>query len=128
MYHVDVRWKGETTVLCSDTKGNELLLDWDNSLSPVQVMVQMAGTCSMIDIITGMKDRVFKDLFVGIDYERNDIEPRYVTKMKLTFNISTDPKWDKFIRRLIEQSMKKYCSVSNTMSGVTEITWELKLN
>ncbi len=130
MYHVDVTWKEGSVALCSDTKGNEMLCDWDNdnSLSPVQIMVQMAGTCSMADIVIGMKDREFDSLSIGIDYERNNENPRYVTKMNLTFKINTDLKWEKFLRRLIDQSMKKHCSVSNTMSGVTKITWDLEIN
>jgi uncharacterized OsmC-like protein len=128
MNHVDVTWKGGTSVLCSDTRGYEMMCDWDNDLSPVQIMVQMAGACSLADVITGMKDREYESLSVGIDYERNNEEPRYVTKMNLIFKISTDIKWAKFVRRVIDLSMKKHCSVSNTLSGVTEITWELVIN
>lgn len=128
MNHVDVTWKGGTSVLCSDTRGNEMMCDWDNDLSPVQIMVQMAGACSLADVVTGMKDREYDSLSVGIDYERNSEQPRFVTKMNLIFKISTDIKWEKFVRRVIDQSMKKHCSVSNTLSGVTEITWELQLN
>mgnify|MGYP001391675798 FL=1 len=130
MYHVDVTWKEETVALCSDSRGNEMLCDWDseNSLSPVQIMVQMVGVCSMAEIVVGMKDRDFDSLSIGIDYERNNENPRYVTKMNLTFKLNTDPKWEKLIRRLITQTFEKYCSVASTISGVTEITWELEIN
>tara|TARA_Y100001934_G_C11681713_1_gene463673 strand:- start:111 stop:503 length:393 start_codon:yes stop_codon:yes gene_type:complete len=130
MYHVDVTWKEETVALCSDSRGNEMLCDWDseNSLSPVQIMVQMVGVCSMAEIVVGMKDRDFDSLSIGIDYERNNENPRYVTKMNLTFKLNTDPKWEKLVRRLITQTFEKYCSVASTISGVTEITWELEIN
>ncbi len=130
MYHVDVTWKEETVALCSDSRGNEMLCDWDseNSLSPVQIMVQMVGVCSMAEIVVGMKDRDFDSLSIGIDYERNNENPRYVTKMNLTFKLNTDSKWEKLVRRLITQTFEKYCSVASTISGVTEITWELEIN
>ena len=130
MYHVDVTWKEETIAICSDTKGNEMLCDWENekSLSPVQIMVQMVGVCSMAEIVVGMKEREFDSLSIGIDYERNDENPRYVTKINLKFKLNTDPKWEKLIRRLIEQTMNKYCSVASTLSGVAKITWDLELN
>ena len=130
MYHVDVTWKEETVALCSDTRGNEMLCDWDSehSLSPVQIMVQMVGVCSMAEIVVGMKDRDFDSLSIGIDYERNNENPRYVTKMNLIFKLNTDPKWEKLVRRLITQTFEKYCSVASTISGVTEITWELEIN
>jgi len=130
MYHVDVTWKEETIAICSDTKGNEMLCDWENekSLSPVQIMVQMVGVCSMAEIVVGMKEREFDSLSIGIDYERNDENPRYVTKINLTFKLNTDPKWEKLIRRLIEQTLNKYCSVASTLSGVAKITWDLELN
>ena len=130
MNHVDVKWKEGSVALCSDNRGNEMLCDWDseNSLSPVQIMVQMVGVCSMAEIVVGMKEREFDSLVVGIDYERNDENPRYVTKMNLIFKLNTDLKWEKFIRRLIKQTFEKYCSVASTISGVAEITWELELN
>jgi len=130
MYHVDVTWKEETVAICSDTRGNEMLCDWENenSLSPVQIMVQMVGVCSMAEIVVGMKEREFDSLSIGIDYERNDENPRYVTKINLIFKLNTDPKWEKLIRRLIEQTMNKYCSVASTISGVAKITWDLELN
>ena len=130
MYHVDVTWKEKTVALCSDNKGNQMLCDWDNenSLSPVQIMVQMVGVCSMAEIVVGMKDRDFNSLSIGIDYERNNENPRYVKEMNLIFKLNTDPKWEKLIRRLIEQTLNKYCSVASTLSGVAKITWDLELN
>ena len=130
MNHVDVTWKEGSVAVCSDTKGNEMLCDWDNekSLSPVQIMVQMVGVCSMAEIVVGMKKRDFNSLKVGIDYERNNENPRYVTKMNLEFKLNTDIKCEKFLRRLIKQTMEKYCSVASTLSGVTKITWDLKIN
>ena len=130
MYHVDVTWKEETVALCSDNKGNQMLCDWDNenSLSPVQIMVQMVGVCSMAEIVAGMKDRDFNSLSIGIDYERNNENPRYVKEMNLIFKLNTDSKWEKLIRRLIEQTLNKYCSVASTLSGVAKITWDLELN
>ena len=130
MYHVDVTWKEETVALCSDNKGNQMLCDWDNenSLSPVQIMVQMVGVCSMAEIVVGMKDREFNSLSIGIDYERNNENPRYVKEMNLIFKLNTDPKWEKLIRRQIEQTLNKYFSVASTLSGVDKITWDLELN
>ena len=91
MYHVDVTWKEETVAICSDNRGNEMLCDWDsdNSLSPVQIMVQMVGVCSMAEIVVGMKEREFDSLSIGIDYERNNENPRYVKNMNLIFKLNT---------------------------------------
>ena len=75
-----------------------------------------------------MKDRDFNSLSIGIDYERNNENPRYVKEMKLIFKLNTDPKWEKLIRRLIQQTLEKYCSVASTLSGVAKITWDLELN
>lgn len=130
MNHVDVTWKEGSIAICSDSRGNEILCDWDNekSLSPVQIMVQMVGVCSMAEVVIGMKERDFDSLTIGIDYERNDENPRYVTKINLKFRLNTDVKWEKFLRRLIKQTMEKYCSVASTLSGVAKITWDLKIN
>lgn len=128
MYEVEVAWKGGTRADCSDDSGNHLEMDWDENLSPVQVMVQMAGLCSMIDIVVGMKHRRIEDLRVKLSYARAESNPRFVTNVDMLFCVDTDATHEKLLRRLISQSMAKYCSVSNTLSGVAEFSWNLKIS
>ena len=125
MYEVEVEWKGGSLARCSDAAGNSIELDWEKNLSPVQVMVQMAGMCSMIDIIVGMKDREMENLSVKLGYERSDTDPRFVTSVQMLFRVRTDTKHEKLLARLIDLSMSRYCSVSNTLNGVAEFTWDL---
>lgn len=102
-------------------------MDWEENLSPVQMMVQMAGLCSMIDIIVGMKNREMENLRVKLSYERSDTNPRYVTTIHMLFSVKTDPKHEKLLRRLIDHSMETYCSVSNTLNGVAEFDCDLQI-
>lgn len=91
----------------------------------MQVMVQMAGLCSMIDIIVGMKHRRMENLKVRLSYERSETDPRFVTSVRMLFTMRTEPRHEKLLARLIDRSMSTYCSVSNTLNGVAEFDWDL---
>jgi len=125
MYEVEVAWNGGSLANCSDAAGNSIEIDWEENLSPVQVMVQMAGLCSMIDIIVGMKHRRMENLKVRLSYERSETDPRFVTSVRMLFTMRTEPRHEKLLARLIDRSMSTYCSVSNTLNGVAKFDWDL---
>ena len=47
--------------------------------------------------------------------------------MHFVYNVEGDVP-EKLVRRTIEKSHEKYCSVSNTINDKVDITWELKLH
>ena len=127
MYEVEVKWMGDSKAHCADGKGNSIEMDWEENLSPVQVMVQMAGLCSMIDVVVGMKHRVMDNLRVKLSYSRAETPPKFVTNVEMLFCMKTDPAHEKLLRRLVDQSMAKYCSVSNTLNGVADFSWDIQI-
>ena len=125
---VNVEWAGESRINCTNKSGKSIMVDWELGPSPVEVLAQMAGACSLVDVVIGLKQRTIHSANVYIDYQRATDLPKVITHMHMIYRLSGEEIPQKLVEGLITQSHEKYCSVSNTMNGVTEFSWELELN
>ncbi len=107
--------------------GQELNLDWENGPSPMQVCLQMAGACSMVDVVHALDRRDLRTADVVLDAERSKEYPRVFTKIHMTYRISGNSIPKELVERLITSSHEKYCSVSAMLKSSAEITWSLEL-
>ncbi len=79
------------------------------------------------DVVVGLKDREFGEVWVELDGERRSEYPRSFTKVNMVYHVEGDVP-EKLVRRTIKKSHEKYCSVSNSLSREIEIAWELILH
>ena len=87
------------------------------------------AACSLIDLIDGLKHRK-KDLEyirVKIDAERADESPKVFTSIMMRYIVKGGVP-ESLVRRLIESSHQKYCSVGImiTRSGAS-LDWSLEI-
>ena len=122
-----VVWKGGTELDCQNERGQSIDVDWENGPSPMQIFLQMIGACSIVDVVVGLKNREFGAVWVDLDSVRREEYPRSFTNVKMIYNVEGDVP-EKLIRRTIEKSHEKYCSVSNSLGKEIEITWDLVLH
>ena len=59
-----VEWTGENTMEGINSAGQRISMDWETGPSPMQLMLQMVGACSLVDVVGGLKDRPFKAAWV----------------------------------------------------------------
>ncbi len=105
----------------------ELLLDWENGPNPMQVCLQMAGACSMVDVVHALDRRDLRTASVHLDAERSEDYPRVFTKIHMIYRISGNGIPKELVERLVTSSHEKYCSVSAMLKDSAEITWSLEL-
>ena len=95
----------------------------------MEMVLHSHAACSLIDVIDGLKDRSdnVEQATVEIDSVRSDERPRVFTSVNMKYVVKGDVP-EKLVRRLIEQSHEKYCSVGImiTRSGAT-LTWTLEM-
>ena len=100
-------------------------------IRPMQVLLMGMGGCSGIDIVMILKkQRQSIDSFsMKIEGEREKgKEPSLWENVKVVFELTGNIDPDK-AQRACELSMKKYCSVTETLRrGGTNITWEVRVN
>tara|TARA_Y100001954_G_scaffold52269_1_gene55592 strand:- start:3346 stop:3615 length:270 start_codon:yes stop_codon:yes gene_type:complete len=87
----------------------------------------MIGACSIVDVVVGLKDRQFGKVWVDLDGQRREEYPRSFTEINMIYHVEGDVP-EKLVRRTIEKSHEKYCSVSNSLDENIEINWNLVLH
>ncbi|MGB1438114.1 MAG: OsmC family protein [Candidatus Poseidoniaceae archaeon] len=122
-----VQWGGGTKLDCQNERGQSIDVDWEEGPSPMQIFLQMIGACSIVDVVVGLKNREFGQVWVDLDAERREDYPRSFTKVDMVYHVEGDVP-EKLVRRTIEKSHEKYCSVSNSLSRDIEIRWDLVLH
>lgn len=122
-----VQWARGTKLDCQNERGQSIDVDWEDGPSPMQIFLQMIGACSIVDVVVGLKNREFGEVWVDLDAERREEYPRSFTKVNMIYHVEGDVP-EKLVRRTIEKSHEKYCSVSNSLSSDIEITWDLILH
>jgi putative redox protein len=122
-----VTWTGGTQLDCENEQGQSIDVDWEDGPSPMQIFLQMIGACSIVDVVVGLKNREFGQVWVDLDADRREESPRSFTKVNMTYHVEGDVP-EKLVRRTIEKSHEKYCSVSNSLDRNIEIVWDLVLH
>jgi len=104
--------------------GSDLIGGKGNGVRPMETLLMGLAGCSGIDVVLILKKmkQVIKDIKIEVvaDIEKLDGYKRY-NKINIHFEIWGDIKEEK-IKKAIDLSMEKYCSVSKTLEKASEIT------
>lgn len=98
---------------------------------PMQVILMGLGGCSAIDIVMILKKQrqQVENFSIKLESEREKSkEPSLWENINMVFELTGEIDTEKAIRAC-ELSMKKYCSVAETLRrGGTNFTWQVKVN
>lgn len=101
----------------------------DLAMRPMQVVLAALGGCSTIDVVSILqKQRAdLHDIGVEIEARRaHDQVPAVFTHIHLHYTVTGNIEADK-VRRAIELSIEKYCSVSAMLAKTAQITHSFQL-
>ena len=126
----EVVWT-ESTGYTGTTGGGKTFGIYDSeSPSPMEMVLHGHAACSLIDVIDGLKHRKENLEFIKVEIEgdRADESPKVFTTVRMRYIVKGDVP-EELVRRLIESSHGKHCSVGImiTRSG-TELVWSLEMN
>ena len=121
----------ESTGYTGTTGGGKTFGIYDSeSPSPMEMVLHGHAACSLIDVIDGLKHRKENLEFIKVEIEgdRADESPKVFTTVRMRYIVKGDVP-EELVRRLIESSHGKHCSVGImiTRSG-TELVWSLEMN
>ena len=121
----------ETTGYTGTTGGGKTFGIYDSeSPSPMEMVLHGHAACSLIDVIDGLKHRKknLECIKVKIEADRADESPKVFTSVRMRYIVKGDVP-EELVRRLIESSHEKHCSVGImiTRSGA-ELVWSLEMN
>ena len=131
-----VKWVEDLTFIAEAPSGNTVLMSSggkdggkDSCLRPMEMLMLALGGCASIDVILILKKarQVVNDCEVNITGERHDGTPSYFTSMNCHFIVTGKDLSEKQVKRAVDLSFEKYCSVSFTLKGTTDITWDFEI-
>ncbi len=109
--------------------GNPEVGGHDTGLRPMELLLVGLGGCSGMDIISILKKKKqdITGLEINVKGEKAEKYPKIFTEIDLEFvvrgrNISEDA-----VKRAVDLSMNKYCSVKATLEGSSKINFFYKI-
>ena len=112
-----IDWTGGDTVACTNERGDRINLDWEEGPTPMQVALQVIGACSTADVVLGLKDRSFSEVWVELDATRAETRPKVFTKIHMVYHVRGEVPL-KLLELLVAKSHEKYCTVSQMFVNV----------
>lgn len=109
--------------------GAESIGGHNQGARPMELMLMALGSCSAMDMISILRKQKLEieDFNVEINASRRENEtPSIFEKIHMTFLFKGNLDEEK-IKRAVELSVEKYCSVYNIIKETAEITYSYKI-
>ncbi len=136
MAKVELKWVEGMSFLAIPPSGHGVYMDtkeesggMNSGPSPMELLLIALGGCTSMDVVSilrKMKEDV-RDYRLSIEAERAQEHPKYYTKIHLKYVFYGKDLKEENIRRAIELSQTKYCSVSENLKGRSEITYSFEI-
>lgn len=130
---VDIQWKGNMHFDTQTSSGHTITLDASPEVGgenlgprPTEVLLSAAGTCSGIDIVDILRKMRLevKSFSMEVSGERAEEFPKRFTKVHMHYRLEGELPIEK-VRRAVELSVEKYCSVSNSLNAKVTASFEV---
>ncbi len=118
-------WRGGTAFEVTAGSGHSLLADAASKAaqSPMELVLTALAGCTGADVIGILtkKRQDVTDLVVRVNGQRTEAHPRVYTHLQVTFVVTGHGLDPEAVRRAVELSETKYCSVSAMLKPAVEI-------
>ncbi len=133
---IQINYEGKMKFTAKNERKHSITIDTaltfggeDTAPTPMELLLMSLGGCSGMDVVSilGKMKQEFSNLSIDIDAEKNDNYPHVFTKIKMNYNIIGNSLDELKVKRAIELSQNKYCSVSAMLSKTAKIDWILNI-
>src|SRR6266550_5171786 len=111
--------------------GPTILVDGDTKVatSPVELLLLAAATCTASDVVIILqKQRVqLESLEISVRGTRREEQPRRYTAIAFDFTVRGQGVGDTKVRRAIDLSLEKYCSVVASLAPDIAISYDVDI-
>jgi len=101
----------------------------NTGLRPMELLLIGIGGCSGMDIVSILKKKKEKVAGIEINVNGNNADnyPKKYTDIDLEFIIKGKSISEESVKRAVQLSMDKYCSVKASLEGSAKITFKYKI-
>jgi putative redox protein len=136
MKHATLHYVHGLQFVGSSSSGHAIVMDADTEVGgdntaprPMDLLLVGIGGCSGMDIVSILKKK--KQDITGIEIivkgEQADTYPKKFTDIALEFIIKGKGISEEAVKRSIELSMNKYCSVKASLEGSAKVRFSYKI-
>ena len=127
---VSVEWQGEGLLFEGRAGARPPVVvdgDTQRALSPMELLLLAAGTCAGADVVHILNKQrvVLRRLAIGMSGTRRDTEPRRYLAIHYRFTVEGEGVDEAKVRRAIELSLEKYCSVVASLAPDMQVTHDV---
>ncbi|MGB9823791.1 MAG: OsmC family protein [Candidatus Hydrothermia bacterium] len=136
MSKVEIKWDQGLRFIATTPSNHAVVMDtkkdvggFETAPAPMELLLVALGGCTSMDVISilnKMREKV-RDFRVEIEAERAPEHPKYYTRIHLKYIIYGKGLKEENVKKAIELSQTKYCSVSANLSGKSEITYSYEI-
>jgi putative redox protein len=128
MQTASIRWIGEEKFVATSPSGHAITIDSDRTSNkaagPMELVLMALGACTATDVVSILKKKRqrLEALEVICSGERAPEPPTVWIKLEILYRLRglLD---EAAVKRAIELSEKKYCSVSAMLQKTASLTW-----
>lgn len=137
MLQAKVKWVDGLQFVGESGTGHAIVMDADldvggsnTGMRPMEMLLVGLGGCSGMDVasILSKKKQNVTDISINIKGQKADTYPKKFTDIEIEFIISGKNLSEEDVKKAIDLSMEKYCSVKATLEGVAKVNYSYKIN
>lgn len=136
MLTAKVKWVDGLQFVGQSGTGHAIVMDANadvsgsnTGMSPMELLLVGIGGCSGMDIasILTKKKQQVTGIEINIKGQKADSYPKKYTDIELEFIVSGKDVSEEAVKRAVDLSMEKYCSVKATLEGSAKINFSYKI-
>ena len=128
---ITLEWQEGLRFRGGEPNGPSILIDGDNAEGPGPMLTLLlaAAACTGSDVVVVLKKMrvAFSALRIEVSAVRRETEPRRYISLHFDYRIAGAGVDPAKIRRAIDLSLEKYCSVIHSLASDIAITYALSL-
>ncbi|MGB9599387.1 MAG: OsmC family protein [Myxococcota bacterium] len=130
-----VTWKKDMLFEGESPEGHKVMMDTskehggsDSAAAPMQLVLLALGGCTGMDVIAILRKmkNIPEEFYMEIESERAPEHPKVYKKTNIKYVFVGDLK-EENVKKAIELSQTKYCSVSAILRGVGEVNYSYEI-
>lgn len=129
--NVSVRWRNQLVFEGGGPGQPPIVVDGDTRVatSPVQLLLVAGASCTGTDIVDILeKMRVaLRSLDIEVEGTRREEHPRRFTAIHFRFRVAGDGVNEAKMRRAVDLSLEKYCTVMASLAPDIRVTYDLTI-
>ena len=133
---VTVRWINGMQFVGKTGSGHTVVMDTSTEFggenmapTPMELLLVALGGCTGMDVMSILRKMEVRCecMEINIRGERSDEHPRVFKKIELAYRVKGKDIPEDKVKRAVELSQEKYCSISAMLKRVADITYRVEI-